>query len=36
MKLQLLQMIHIFIECKITVGCPRCMYPSIRVCGESV
>ena len=31
MKLQKLQMIQIFVECKIMVGCRRCIYPSIHV-----
>ena len=31
MKGRLLQMIHIFIECKITVGCRPCTCPSIQV-----
>ena len=32
-KLQTLQKLQIFIECKIMVGWPPCTCPSIRVCG---
>ena len=31
MKLQTLQMMQIFFECRITVGCRLCAYPSIHV-----